>query len=83
MIAFEALSRFPGDPAYTPDRWFDDAWSVGLGMELELLAVRMIVEALPEIPPDVGLSINASPPTVTTGPSSATSATSRIGSPSS
>jgi EAL domain-containing protein (putative c-di-GMP-specific phosphodiesterase class I) len=67
VIAFEALSRFPGDPAYTPDRWFDDAWSVGLGMELELLAVRMIIEALPEIPPEVGLSINASPPTVAAG----------------
>lgn len=66
VIAFEALSRFPGDPAYTPDRWFEDAWSVGLGMELELLAVRMIVEALPKIPEDVGLSINASPPTATT-----------------
>lgn len=65
VIAFEALSRFPGDPARSPDRWFADAWSVGLGMELELLAVRMVVDALPEIPPEVGLSINASPPTVT------------------
>ena len=67
VIAFEALSRFPGDPAYTPDRWFDDAWSVGLGTELELLAVRMIVDALPEIPPEVGLSLNASPPTIAAG----------------
>jgi EAL domain-containing protein (putative c-di-GMP-specific phosphodiesterase class I) len=67
VIALEALSRFPGDPAYTPDRWFADAWSVGLGTELELLAVRMVVDALPEIPPDVGLSINASPPTVAAG----------------
>src|SRR5687767_13112348 len=65
VIAFEALSRFPGDPAYSPDRWFADAWSVGLGTELELLAVRMVVDALPEIPPEFGLSINASPPTVT------------------
>jgi EAL domain-containing protein (putative c-di-GMP-specific phosphodiesterase class I) len=65
VIAFEALSRFPGDPAHSPDRWFADAWSVGLGTELELLAVRMVVDALPEIPPEIGLSINASPPTVT------------------
>lgn len=64
VIAFEALSRFPGDPAYTPDRWFADAWSVGLGTELELLAVRMVVDAMDEIPPEVGLSINASPPTI-------------------
>jgi EAL domain-containing protein (putative c-di-GMP-specific phosphodiesterase class I) len=66
VIAFEALSRFPGDPAYTPDRWFGDAWSVGLGMELELLAVRKITDALTEIPPEIGLSINASPPTAAT-----------------
>jgi EAL domain-containing protein (putative c-di-GMP-specific phosphodiesterase class I) len=66
VISFEALSRFPGDQAYTPDKWFADAWSVGLGMELELLAVRTILKALTEIPPEVGLSINASPPTVTT-----------------
>jgi EAL domain-containing protein (putative c-di-GMP-specific phosphodiesterase class I) len=65
-LAFEALSRFPGDQAYTPDRWFADAWSVGLGMELELLAVRTIAEALPEIPPEIGLCINASPPTAAT-----------------
>jgi len=64
VIAFEALSRFPGDPAHSPDRWFADAWAVGLGTELELLAVRMIAKALPEIPPEVGLSINASPPTI-------------------
>lgn len=67
VVAFEALSRFPGDQAYTPDRWFEDAWSVGLGLELELLAVRTIVEALDEIPPEVGLSINASPHLVATG----------------
>jgi EAL domain-containing protein (putative c-di-GMP-specific phosphodiesterase class I) len=64
VIAYEALSRFPGDPAYTADRWFDDAWGVGLGLELELLAVRVIARALPELPPEVGLSINASPPTL-------------------
>jgi EAL domain-containing protein (putative c-di-GMP-specific phosphodiesterase class I) len=64
VIAYEALSRFPGDPAYTADKWFDDAWGLGLGLELELLAVRVIARALPEIPPDVGLSINASPPTL-------------------
>jgi EAL domain-containing protein (putative c-di-GMP-specific phosphodiesterase class I) len=64
VIAYEALSRFPGDPAHTPDRWFDEAWQVGLGLPLELLAVRVIAKSLPEIPDDIGLSINASPPTV-------------------
>lgn len=63
-IAYEALARFPGDPAHTPDRWFDDAWRVGLGIPLELLAVRVAATALPRLQPGVGLSINASPPAV-------------------
>jgi PAS domain S-box-containing protein len=61
VIAYEALSRFPGDPSRTPDRWFSDAWQVGLGVPLELLAVRVIARALPEIPEDIGLCINVSP----------------------
>jgi EAL domain-containing protein (putative c-di-GMP-specific phosphodiesterase class I) len=64
VIAYEALSRFPGDPAYAPARWFADAWDVGLGIELELLAARVTARALPVLPPGIGLSINASPPTV-------------------
>jgi len=63
-IGYEALSRFPGDQAHTPDRWFDDAWRVGLGIPLELLAARLAAAALPRLPAEVGLSINASPPAV-------------------
>jgi EAL domain-containing protein (putative c-di-GMP-specific phosphodiesterase class I) len=63
-IALEALSRFPGDPAHTPDRWFDDAWQIGLGIPLELLAARLAAAALPRLPENIGLAINASPPTV-------------------
>src|SRR5262245_3688511 len=61
VIAYEALSRFPGNGAYTADRWFADAWEFGLGMELELLAVRLTSEALDALPPDLPLCINASP----------------------
>jgi PAS domain S-box-containing protein len=64
VIAFEALSRFPGDPARGPDRWFAEAWDVGLGVPLELLAVQVAGRALHEIPTGVGLTVNASPPTV-------------------
>ena len=66
-IAYEALSRFPGEPARTPDRWFADAWQVGLGVPLELLAIRVAARAIPELPDGVGLSLNASPPTVASG----------------
>jgi PAS domain S-box-containing protein len=65
VVAYEALSRFPGDPARGPDRWFAEAWDVGLGIPLELLAVRIAAAAaLPELPDDVGLCVNASPPTI-------------------
>jgi PAS domain S-box-containing protein len=64
VIAYEGLSRFPGDPARTPDRWFAEAWELGLGVQLELLAVRLIARSLPRIPDDVGICINASPPTM-------------------
>jgi PAS domain S-box-containing protein len=64
VIAYEALSRFPADPQRGPDRWFGEAWEVGLGIPLELLAVRIAARALPQLPDDVSLSVNASPPTV-------------------
>ncbi len=63
-IACEALSRFPGDPERGPDRWFAEAWDVGLGVPLELLAVRIAASALPRLPQDISLCINASPPTI-------------------
>jgi PAS domain S-box-containing protein len=67
VIAYEALSRFPADPERGPDRWFAEAWDIGLGIPLELLAVQIAARALPQIPDDVSLSVNASPPTVISG----------------
>lgn len=67
VIACEALSRFPGEPERGPDRWFAEAWDVGLGVPLELLAVRLAAEALAQLPDEVNLCINASPPTIFSG----------------
>lgn len=64
VVAFEALSRFPGDPSLAPDRWFAEAWEVGVGVPLELLAIRKAAEAIERLPAEIGLSVNASPPTV-------------------
>lgn len=55
----EALARFPGQPA--TERWFAEAHDAGLGVPLELLAVRRAVQSLPCLPAAVGLSVNASP----------------------
>jgi PAS domain S-box-containing protein len=64
VVAYEALSRFPGDQARGPDAWFAEAWDVGLGIPLELLAVRTAAKALTKIPSEISLSVNASPPTI-------------------
>lgn len=61
VVAVEALSRFPQEPLRGPDLWFRDAKDVGLGQELELLAVRRALEVLPDLPDGVDLNLNVSP----------------------
>jgi EAL domain-containing protein (putative c-di-GMP-specific phosphodiesterase class I)/CheY-like chemotaxis protein len=64
MVGVEALARFdPDDGMTTPDRWFDAAWRVGLGLELELAAVRAALGSLDRIPNGQYLSVNVSPGT--------------------
>jgi EAL domain-containing protein (putative c-di-GMP-specific phosphodiesterase class I) len=40
MVAAEALARFGGEPARSPDKWFAEAGEVGLKTQLELKAIR-------------------------------------------
>jgi EAL domain-containing protein (putative c-di-GMP-specific phosphodiesterase class I)/CheY-like chemotaxis protein len=65
VVGAEALARFAGPPNRAPDLWFAEAEAVGLREELELLAVRKAIDALPLLPPDSYLSINISPMTLT------------------
>jgi EAL domain-containing protein (putative c-di-GMP-specific phosphodiesterase class I)/CheY-like chemotaxis protein len=58
----EALSRFPGEPYRPPNVWFAEAAEVGLGIELELLAMETVVAHLDAIPGF--LCLNASPETL-------------------
>jgi len=62
VVAFEGLARFPDHQLRPPDLWFAEAWRVGLGAPLELLAVRAACAELPRIPEGVRLNVNASPP---------------------
>ncbi|HEY0043599.1 MAG TPA: EAL domain-containing protein [Allosphingosinicella sp.] len=64
-IGAEALARFEDRRA--PNLWFDEAWSGGLGVELELAAIRNALAALPYVPRGCYLSINASPETILSG----------------
>jgi EAL domain-containing protein (putative c-di-GMP-specific phosphodiesterase class I) len=58
-VAVEALARFPDGRG--PDVWFREAAELGLGVELELLAVNAALGRVSDLPPDIGISINASP----------------------
>ncbi len=66
IVGAEALARFQGPPIRPPSLWFAEAASVALREELELLAARRAIEALPELPDDAFLSINVSPTTLMT-----------------
>jgi EAL domain-containing protein (putative c-di-GMP-specific phosphodiesterase class I) len=62
-VGYESLARFEGETPQAPDVWFAAAGSVGLGLELELAAVRSALEHLDTLPADVYLSVNVSPET--------------------
>lgn len=61
IVGFEALSRFTDETPLSPDKWFADAAEVGLGAELELLAVSKALDFLPFLPMKHFMSVNASP----------------------
>lgn len=66
-VGAEALARFPDAGKRPPNLWFDEACQVGLGVELELAAVRQALAALPYVPADQYMSLNVSPETVLSG----------------
>ena len=59
----ESLARLTAEPRRSPDLWFIEATNVGLGVELELKAIREALLQLDMLPPSVYMSINASPAT--------------------
>ncbi|MGY1829922.1 EAL domain-containing protein [Geodermatophilus sp. SYSU D01180] len=60
VVAHEALSRFPGSEG-GPATLFADAAVVGLGVDLELLAVHAALEAGDRLPRRLRLAVNLSP----------------------
>ncbi len=63
-VGVEALSRFPGPGGRPPDVWFAQAASVGLGVDLEMLAISKALDQLSRLPSGLYLSINASAETI-------------------
>lgn len=61
LAGFEALSRFSGGDARTPDIWFGEANAIGLGKQLEEKAIGLALEGLDHLPDNTYLSVNVSP----------------------
>jgi hypothetical protein len=49
-MGVEALACLLPEPQHPPDSWFDAAHRVGLGVGLELTAVRKVVRAAASLP---------------------------------
>lgn len=58
--AVESLARFPSNPRRGPDVWFAEAEAVGLGVDLEELAVRRSLRQLEQLPGAVTFGLNIS-----------------------
>lgn len=67
VAGVECLARFPDSDKRGPDCWFNEADEVGMGVELEMLAVRSALATLPFVPLGHYVSINASPATIISG----------------
>lgn len=65
--AVEALTRFQGPAARTPDVWFAEAEAVGLRTTLELAVASTALAQLPLLRGDVSMMVNVSPTTVLSG----------------
>ncbi|MEA3034887.1 MAG: hypothetical protein QOH04_646 [Sphingomonadales bacterium] len=66
-VGVEALSRFPDAETRPPSDWFAEAAEIGLGVDLEMVALRRALTALPSLPPDVYLAVNVSPAAILSG----------------
>jgi EAL domain-containing protein (putative c-di-GMP-specific phosphodiesterase class I) len=60
IAGYEALTRFDGSTA-SPDRWFAVAQELGLGAELEALALQAAFERRGELAATAFLAVNISP----------------------
>ncbi|MGC8635293.1 MAG: EAL domain-containing protein [Candidatus Limnocylindrales bacterium] len=63
VVGYEALARFRVEPLAPPDRWFAQAAAVGLGVELQALAIERERRgaAAAGLPAGTFLSLNVSP----------------------
>lgn len=63
-IAYEALARFPSS---NPAELFAEAWELGVGNAVELVAVEHALDALTFLPAGCAININVAPQTLVDG----------------
>ena len=61
VVGVEALARAVRDPGYCPSEFFPAAHAVGLGADLELVALRAALRVLDGLPEGRYLAVNLSP----------------------
>lgn len=64
VVGVEALSRFALDPDVSPQAWFAEAHELGMGIELELHALRKGLAAMERLDPTWFVALNLSPTTM-------------------
>ena len=64
IVGTEALARFQSETYRTPDVWFAEAERCGLGLELELAAVRAALANAAGVPDGVYIAVNVAPRTL-------------------
>ncbi|WPZ04935.1 EAL domain-containing protein [Blastomonas marina] len=67
VVGVESLSRFEDADRRSPEQWFEEAKSVGRGLELELAAIKSALDADSLAGSEAYISVNASPETVMSG----------------
>jgi EAL domain-containing protein (putative c-di-GMP-specific phosphodiesterase class I) len=66
-VGLESLARFGMAPRRSPDQWFAAAEAVGMGVSLELNALRNASGSLVRLPGKMYLSLNCSPALIRSG----------------
>lgn len=64
LAGYESLARFNTTPPRPPNIWFEEARSVGMNLELELVAAFLALGHLQHIPRGAFLTVNLSPATM-------------------
>lgn len=67
VVGVESLSRFEDADFRSPEKWFEEAKSVGRGLDLELMAIECALELDSLSGTGAYMSVNASPETVMSG----------------